>query len=159
MKTAGTTSGSERCVGIDAEKIRRDFPALHQQVHGKPLVYLDNAATTQKPQSVIDAIVGFYTRDCANIHRGVHLLSERATRAYEDARAKVRRFIHAADEKEIIFVRGATEGINLVAQSFARPRAGAGRRDPDFRDGAPFQHRAVADPVRADRRAPARSSP
>jgi cysteine desulfurase/selenocysteine lyase len=126
MKTAGMTAGSERCVGIDVEKIRRDFPALHQQVHGKPLVYLDNAATTQKPQQVIDAIAGFYTRDCANIHRGVHLLSERATRAYEDARAKVRRFIHAADIKEIVFVRGATEGINLVAQSFARPRAGAG---------------------------------
>ena len=126
MKTASMTAGSERCVAIDTEKIRLDFPALNQQVHGKPLVYLDNAATTQKPRPVIDAIVGFYTRDCANIHRGVHLLSERATRAYEDARSKVRRFIHAADEREIVFVRGATEGINLVAQSFARPRAGAG---------------------------------
>ncbi len=126
MKTAGTMSGSERRVAIDPMRIRRDFPALFQKVYGKPLVYLDNAATTQKPQSVIDALVGFYTRDCANIHRGVHLLSERATRAYEDTRAKVRHFIHAADEKEIIFVRGATEGINLVAQSFARPRVGAG---------------------------------
>ena len=126
MTTAGTASGSERRVAIDAGRIRRDFPALNQKVYGKPLVYLDNAATTQKPQSVIDALVGFYTRDCANIHRGVHLLSERATRAYEDTRAKVRHFIHAADEKEIIFVRGATEGINLVAQSFARPKVGAG---------------------------------
>jgi cysteine desulfurase/selenocysteine lyase len=126
MKTAGTASASEGSVAIDAGRIRRDFPALHQKVYGKPLVYLDNAATTQKPQSVIDALVGFYSRDCANIHRGVHLLSERATRAYEDTRAKVRHFIHAADEKEIIFVRGATEGINLVAQSFARPRVGAG---------------------------------
>jgi cysteine desulfurase / selenocysteine lyase len=104
------------------EAIRRDFPALHQEVHGKPLVYLDNAATSQKPQSVIDALVSFYTRDCANIHRGVHLLSERATRAYEDSRTRIRKFIGAADDREIIFVRGATEGINLVAQSFMRPQ-------------------------------------
>jgi cysteine desulfurase / selenocysteine lyase len=126
MKSAGTMSGNETRVAFDTAGIRRDFPALNQLVYGRPLVYLDNAATTQKPQPVIDALVGFYTRDCANIHRGVHLLSERATQAYEDARVKVRRFIHAADEKEIIFVRGTTEGINLVAQSFARPKIGAG---------------------------------
>ena len=108
-------------IGFDVQKIRRDFPALHQDVHGKPLVYLDNAATSQKPQAVIDALVEFYTKDCSNIHRGVHLLSERATKAYEDSRTKVKHFIHAGHEKEIIFVRGATEGINLVAQSFVRP--------------------------------------
>jgi cysteine desulfurase/selenocysteine lyase len=112
--------------GLSVEAIRGDFPALHQKVHGKPLVYLDNAATSQKPQAVIDALISFYTRDCANIHRGIHLLSERATRAFEDSRAKIRKFIGAGDDREIIFVRGATEGINLVAQSCARPMMKAG---------------------------------
>jgi cysteine desulfurase/selenocysteine lyase len=121
MRTAG-----EQQASFDVQKIRGDFPALKQKVYGKPLVYLDNAATTQKPQAVIDALVAFYLHDCANIHRGVHLLSERATKAYEDSRTRIKRFIHAGDEKEIIFVRGATEGINLVAQSFARPRLQAG---------------------------------
>jgi cysteine desulfurase/selenocysteine lyase len=91
-----------------------------------PLVYLDNAATSQKPQAVIDAICDFYKADCANIHRGVHLLSERATASYEEARHKVQLFLNASDSREIIFVRGATEGINLVAQSFMRPRLAAG---------------------------------
>ena len=126
MKTAGEIYQSEKRLEFDVERIRRDFPALRQKVYGKPLVYLDNAATTQKPQAVIDALVAFYTNDCSNIHRGVHLLSERATKAYEDSRAKIRHFINAADDKEIIFVRGATEAINLVAQSYARPRLGAG---------------------------------
>jgi cysteine desulfurase/selenocysteine lyase len=121
MKSANKIPLMERGAGLDVQKIRRDFPALHQDVHGKPLVYLDNAATSQKPQAVIDALVGFYTKDCSNIHRGVHLLSERATKAYEDSRMKVKHFIRAGHEKEIIFVRGATEGINLVAQSYARP--------------------------------------
>jgi cysteine desulfurase/selenocysteine lyase len=122
MKTIDPLPAAEAKPALDVEALRSDFPALHQKVHGKPLVYLDNAATTQKPQAVIDALVGFYTRDCANIHRGVHLLSERATQYYEAGRSKIRRFIHAADDREIIFVRGATEAINLVAQSFARPR-------------------------------------
>jgi cysteine desulfurase/selenocysteine lyase len=110
----------------DVEKVRSDFPALGQKVYGKNLVYLDNAATTQKPQSVIDAIAGFYLQDCANIHRGVHLLSERATKAYESTRTAMRHFLNAVDEKEIIFVRGATEGINLVAHTFGRARVKAG---------------------------------
>ena len=126
MNTASELSRGETFSGLDVERIRADFPALHQKVYGKPLVYLDNAATSQKPQAVIDALTGFYTRDCANIHRGVHLLSERATRSYEATRTKVKRFINAADEREIIFVRGATEGINLVAQTFARMRVEAG---------------------------------
>ncbi len=109
-----------------AERVRQDFPILRQTVYGKPLIYLDNAATSQKPQSVIDAITGFYTRDCANVHRGVYLLSERATDSYEAARGKVQRFLNAADVREIVFVRGATEGINLVAQSFVKPRLAAG---------------------------------
>lgn len=101
---------------------RDDFPALRQSVHGKPLVYLDNAATTHKPDAVIEAEAAFYRRDNANVHRGVHLLSQRATDAYEAAREKVRHFINADSTREIVFVRGTTEAINLVAQSYARPR-------------------------------------
>lgn len=101
---------------------RRDFPILQQSVRGHPLVYLDNAATTQKPHAVIDAESAYYLHDNANIHRGVHTLSQRATDAYEAARGKVQRFIHAGSTREIVFVRGATEAINLVAQSYARPR-------------------------------------
>jgi selenocysteine lyase/cysteine desulfurase len=91
---------------FDVDAVRKDFPALHQEVHGKPLAYLDNAATTQKPQAVIDAIVNFYSRDNANVHRGVHLLSERATAGYEHARETVRRFVNAREAREIVFVRG-----------------------------------------------------
>jgi len=109
-----------------AELVRKDFPILRQTVHGMPLVYLDNAATSQKPQAVIGATSNFYTDDCSNIHRGVHLLSERATASFEEARRKVQLFLNASDVREIVFVRGATEGINLVAQSFVRPRLAAG---------------------------------
>jgi cysteine desulfurase/selenocysteine lyase len=111
---------------FDVRKIREDFPILKSLVHGKPLVYLDNAATTQKPRSVIDVLRTYYDSQNANIHRGVHHLSEVATRAYETARVKVQRFLNAADPKEIIFTRGATESINLVAQSFVRPGLKAG---------------------------------
>ena len=110
----------------DVERIRKDFPILHQVVHGKPLVYLDNAATTQKPQPVLDALRAYYTADNANVHRGVHLLSERATEAYEAARTRVRRFLNVADPREIVFVRGATEGINLVARTYGRQAVGPG---------------------------------
>jgi cysteine desulfurase/selenocysteine lyase len=112
--------------GFDAERIRLDFPVLHQKAHGKPLVYLDNAATTQKPRAVIDATTRYYERDNANIHRGVHVLSERATRHYEEARAKIARFLNAPDARSIVFTRNSTEGINLVAQTFARARVSAG---------------------------------
>jgi len=111
---------------FDVNALRRDFPALQQEVHGKPLAYLDNAATTQKPRAVIDAIVGFYRHDNANVHRGVHQLSERATSAYEGARETVRQFLNAGDAREIVFVRGTTEAINLVAHSFGRQRLGEG---------------------------------
>ncbi len=107
---------------FDVHAIRRDFPILHQQVNGKPLVYLDNAASSQRPSAVIEAISSYYERDHANVHRGVHTLSQRATDAYEGAREVVRNFINAADTKEIVFVRGTTEAINLVAQSYARPK-------------------------------------
>jgi len=110
----------------DVEKIRRDFPILQQKIHGKPLVYLDNAATTQKPQSVIDALVNYYCEDNSNVHRGVHLLSERATAAYENSRSVVQHFINAAEPSEIIFVRGTTEAINLVAQTYGRRHVGPG---------------------------------
>lgn len=111
---------------LDVEGVRSDFPILRQRVHGKPLVYLDNAATTQKPRVVLDALRNFYEVDCANVHRGVHALAERSTEAYAKARRTVQGFLNAADESEVVFVRGTTEGINLVAQSFGRARVGAG---------------------------------
>jgi cysteine desulfurase/selenocysteine lyase len=120
------SSKSSVAAAFDVQKIRRDFPILSQKIHGKPLVYLDNAATTQKPQAVIDAMVRSYAEDNANIHRGVHLLSERATRAYEESRIKVQKFLNAPDPREIIFVRGTTEAINLVAQTFGRVNIGRG---------------------------------
>ena len=110
----------------DVEKIRQDFPVLHQKVHGKPLVYLDNAATTQKPLAVIEALESYYRCDNSNIHRGVHALSERATEAYEKVRVGAQKFINAADAKEIIFLRGTTEAINLVAQTYGRRNVNAG---------------------------------
>src|SRR5262249_51877568 len=111
---------------LDLLEVRRDFPALHQKVHGKSLVYLDNAATTQKPKAVIEALIHFYKTDYSNVHRAVHVLSDRATKAYEAARTTVKHFINARSEREIIFVRGTTEAINLVMNSFARPRVKAG---------------------------------
>ena len=105
---------------FDVDKIRADFPVLAQMINGKPLVYLDNAATSQKPQSVIDSLVNYYSTENANVHRGVHTLSQRATDDYEEARAKIRRFINAEKDEEIIFVRGTTEGINLISQTFGR---------------------------------------
>ena len=111
---------------FDVNKIRQDFPILKQLAYGKPLAYLDNAATSQKPKSVIDAITHYYTTDNSNIHRGVHLLSERATQQYEEAREKVQRFINAREKREIIFVRGTTEALNLVAQSYGRANVNAG---------------------------------
>lgn len=123
-KAAVLTSVSSQAVESDlnVERIRADFPILRQKVHGKPLVYLDNAATSQKPQPVLDALLHFYTAECSNINRGVHLLSERATAAHESAREKVKEFVHAAESREIIFVRGTTEAINLVAYTFGRQR-------------------------------------
>ncbi len=107
---------------LDVERIRADFPALHQDVHGHPLVYLDNAATTQKPQAVIDAVRSFYERDCSNVHRGVHALSQRATVAFESSRTAIKTFLGARDSREIVFTRSTTEAINLVAHSFVGPR-------------------------------------
>jgi cysteine desulfurase/selenocysteine lyase len=111
---------------LDIEKIRADFPILAEQIHGKKLVYLDNAATSQKPKVVIDAITWYYEHDNANIHRGVHTLSVRATEAHDAARRTVKRFVNAGDIREVIFVRGATEAINLVAQTYGRVHIGAG---------------------------------
>jgi cysteine desulfurase/selenocysteine lyase len=111
---------SEVFAGFDVDKVREDFPVLKQRIHGKPLVYLDNAATAQKPFAVIEAIRKFYEVDCANIHRGVHELSQRSTAAYEETRIKAKRFLNARTKNEVIFVRGATEGINLVAASWGR---------------------------------------
>jgi len=109
-----------------AARVRDDFPTLRQRVHDRSLVYLDSAATALKPKCVMDAVRDVWERDCANIHRGVHTLSQRATKRYEDARTKIGRFIGASDRRELIFVRGATEAINLVAQSYAMPRLALG---------------------------------
>jgi len=106
--------------------VRSEFPALAQSVHGKPLVYLDSAATSQKPRAVIDAIAQYYEHGNANIHRAVHFLSEHATEEYERARLTAQRFINAASAHEVIFVRGTTEAINLVAQTHGRAQVGAG---------------------------------
>jgi cysteine desulfurase / selenocysteine lyase len=111
---------------IDVERIRRDFPTLQERIRDKPLVYLDNAATTQKPLTVIYALQRYYATENANIHRGVHFLSQQATFAYERSRARIRQFINAEENPELIFVRGTTEGINLVAQTFGRQQIGAG---------------------------------
>ena len=121
-----STATAAGATTLDVEKIRSDFPALHQESHGHPLAYLDNAATTQKPRAVIDAVRSFYERDCSNVHRGVHLLSQRATVAYEQARTTIKTHLGAADSREIVFTRSTTEGINLVAWSFLRPRLEAG---------------------------------
>ena len=125
-RTATAKVRGDRSVGFDVERIRQDFPILGEKVRGKPLVYLDNAATSQKPQVVIDTVHRFLSTYNSNVHRGVHQLSERATEAYEQARQKVQRFINAAESREIIFVRGTTEAINLVAQSYGRERIRAG---------------------------------
>ncbi len=111
---------------LNVQRVRADFPALAQNVRGKPLVYLDNAATAQKPRAVIDAVTHYYTHDNSNVHRAVHTLSERATAAYEGARGKIRRFVNAASDQEIVFVRGATEAINLVAASWGHANVRAG---------------------------------
>ena len=111
---------------FNVNQIRNDFPILKQQVNGCPLVYLDNGATSQKPQSVIDAIVNYYSTTNSNVHRGVHTMSQQATDGYEGARAKVRQFINASDDREIIFTRNTTEGINLVAHSYGRQNIGPG---------------------------------
>jgi cysteine desulfurase/selenocysteine lyase len=120
-----TGTATER-KAFDSARVREDFPILREIVHGRPLVYLDNANTTQKPQPVLDALDDYYRHANANIHRATHLLSERATAAYEGARAKVAQFVNARDTAEIVLTKGCTDGLNLVAQSFARPRLGPG---------------------------------
>ncbi len=112
--------------GFDVEKVRADFPVLQQLVNGNPLVYLDNGATSQKPQAVIDEIVRYYTTENANVHRGVHTLSQNATEDYENARAKLRGLLNAADDHEIIYTSGTTQSINIVAQSYGRQNIGEG---------------------------------
>src|SRR6266513_3161703 len=113
---------------IDWESLRADFPILHQKVHGHPLIYFDNAATSQKPRAVIEALRNYYERDNANVHRGIHELSNRATEAYERARVRAAKFINARSADEIVFTRGTTEGINLVAQSWGAKNLKPGDR-------------------------------
>ena len=120
MATAHDIARPRTRPAFDVARVREDFPILKEKVHGKPLVYFDNAATSQKPLAVIEAEQRFYLSECSNVHRGVHYLSEQATQAYEDARVKVQRFLNAAEAREIVFVRGTTEAINLVASSYGR---------------------------------------
>ncbi len=121
------TLETQATTAFDIQKIRADFPALHQTIYdGRPLVYLDNAASTQKPQAVIDRLTAYYTREHSNVHRGVHHLSQRATDAYEAARARIARFINAPNARQVIYTRGTTEAINLVAASYGRSRLGEG---------------------------------
>jgi cysteine desulfurase/selenocysteine lyase len=126
LATVDPIHRARRTNGFDVERARGDFPILARKVHGKPLVYLDSAASAQKPRAVIDVMTRFYEEDYANIHRGVHFLSMRATEAFEGARAKVARFLNAAKADEIVFTRNATEAINLVAQSWGRKNLGPG---------------------------------
>jgi cysteine desulfurase/selenocysteine lyase len=125
-RAAAAPAPAATAAALDVERLREDFPILRRQVRGRPLVYLDNAATTQKPQAVLDALAAYYTTSNANVHRGVHLLSEIATEAHEAAREKVRAFFNAGSRQEIVFTRNSTEGINLVANAFGRWRVGAG---------------------------------
>ena len=124
--TTGDPQAVSKNAPLDPAQVRKDFPVLHQLVNGKPLVYLDNGATSQKPQCVIDALVHYYTTDNANVHRGVHTLSQRATDDYENARSKIRSFLNAASDREIIYTRGTTESINLVAQTYGKQNIGPG---------------------------------
>jgi len=120
------THPSPTLTGFDVEQIRKEFPVLDQQVNGRQLVYLDNAATSQKPRVVIDALVDYYTGYNANIHRGIHTLAEKATKAFEETRHTAQRFLNARSEQEIIFTRGVTEGLNLIASSYGRAFLQAG---------------------------------
>jgi cysteine desulfurase/selenocysteine lyase len=124
--SSGNAAVRESASGIDVQRVRAEFPILHRKVRGQDLVYLDNAATSQKPKAVIQAISQYYERDNANIHRGVHYLSERATAEFEAARKTTQSFLHARRPEEVIFVRGATEAINLVAQTYGRAHVSAG---------------------------------
>ena len=130
----------------DVARLREDFPALALKVYGKPLVYLDNAASAQKPNAVLERMTEAYKSEYANVHRGLHYLANAATEAYEGGRAKVAKFLNAARTEEIVFTRNATEAINLVASSWGEPNIGRGRRDRALDHGAPFQHRALAFP-------------
>src|SRR3954467_7724594 len=120
LRNSMSSLSSQVSTIFDVEQIREDFPVLKQTIHGKPLVYLDSAATAQKPFAVIDAIRKFHEVDCANIHRGVHELSQRSTAAYEETRTKAKRFLNSKSKSELIFVRGTTEGINLVSSTWGR---------------------------------------
>ncbi len=133
---------------FEVDKIRSDFPLLSQKVHGHPIVYFDNGATTQKPRQVIETVNRYYQEENASIHRGVHFLSERSTETYEKAREKVRKYINAASTSEVIFTSGTTGSINALAFSFGEKYIWDRVRSDPHRDGTPLQHRSVADGLR-----------
>ena len=143
---------------FDAHIFRRDFPILQEYVNGRPLIWLDNAATTQKPQAVIDRLSHFYARENSNVHRAAHALAARSTDAFEAAREKVRRFLNAPSDESIVWVRGTTEAINLVAKAWGGRNVGEGDEVVVTQSRASLEHRALAD-ARATRRAPRCASP
>ena len=146
------TITSEPVRALDPVALRGDFPILAQEVNGHPLVYLDSASSSQKPNVVIDAVADYYREYNANVHRGIYTIGEKATAAYEAARVRVARFINAPDSHELIFTRNATEAINLVAYAWGRHQHQPGRRHRPDRDGAPRQPRPVAAPRPGARR-------
>ncbi len=146
-KKTGKPEGS--AAPYDVERIRTDFPILYREIYGKPLVYLDNGASAQKPLSVIEAMDHAYRFEYANVHRGLHYLSNTATQRFEEARETVRRFLNAPSSDQIIFTRNATEAINLVASWFGAHGDRGGRRDRPVGHGASLEHRALAVRVRA----------
>ncbi len=149
-----TLDGANRAnlPAYDVDEVRADFPILSREVHGKPLVFLDSGASAQKPRAVIDAVSAVYEGEYANIHRGVHYLSVRATQLYDESREKVRAYLNAAKTGEIVFTRNTTEAINLVASSFTGRAPSGGGRDSADRARAPRQYRALATRGRTCRR-------
>ncbi len=135
--------------GYDIDAIRADFPILSREVHGQPLVYLDNGASAQKPRAVIDAVSHAYENEYSNVHRGLHYLSNATTDAYEGAREKVRAYLNAGSVEQIVFTKGTTEAINLVAYGWAMAHLEEGDEIVLSAAGAPLQHRAVAFSARA----------
>ncbi len=151
-RTLMAGAGRVMASAFDVAKVRKDFPILSRQVYGKPLVYLDNAASAQKPQAVLDALQRAYGEDYANVHRGLHFLANASTDNYEGARKAAARFLNAASDQEIVFTKNATEGDQSGGAVLRRHAHRRGRRDRAHHHGAPFQHRALAFPPRAARR-------
>lgn len=137
---------------FDVAAVRADFPILARTVHGKPLVYLDNGASAQKPRCVIESLRHTYEHEYSNVHRAAHELSNATTEKFEASRRTVQKFLNAPEDREVIFLRGTTEAVNLVSNTYGRANLKPGDRSADYGHGAPQQHRALADDLRTNRR-------